>query len=288
LQATGRDAKGRKQSRYHPRWREVRDETKYERMLSFGAALTTIRERVERDISSPGLPRQKIMATIVRLMETTLIRVGNEEYARTNHSYGLTTMRDHHAQVDGSTVTFNFKGKSGKRHTIDISDRRLARIIRECQEIPGYELFQYVDEEGMHHTIDSADVNDYLREISEQDFTAKDFRTWAGSVLAYTMLKELEPFDSASQAKKNVVQMIKEVAERLGNTPSVCRKCYVHPALLDCYLAGTMSKALKRRLKQAKNGAAASPHALGQEELGLMRLLERTLKAAEKSAATRA
>ncbi len=284
LQASGRDAKGRKQSRYHPRWREVRDGTKYERMLAFGEALTAIRERVERDISLPGLPRQKIMATVVRLMETTHIRVGNEEYARTNHSYGLTTMRDHHAQVDGSTVTFNFKGKSGKRHVIDISDRRLAKIIRQCQDIPGYELFQYVDEEGMHHTIDSADVNDYLREISEQDFTAKDFRTWAGSVLAYATLNELEPFDSASKAKKNVVQMIKEVAERLGNTPSVCRKCYVHPALLDCYMAGTISGILKQRGKHPKNNSAATAHALGPQEQGLMRLLERTLKVAEKAA----
>lgn len=287
LQATGRDAKGRKQSRYHPRWRGVRDETKYERMLTFGAALPTIRERVERDISLPELPRRKIMATIVRLMETTLIRVGNEEYAKTNHSYGLTTMRDHHAEVDGWTVTFKFKGKSGKRHMIDISDRRLARIVRQCQDIPGYELFQYVDAEGNHHSIDSADVNEYLREISEQDFTAKDFRTWAGSVLAYTALRELEPFDSASQAKKNVVQMIKEVAERLGNTPSVCRKCYVHPALLDCYMAGTIARIRRRSRYHTNNNSASSRHALGKEELGLMRLLERTIKAAEKPAAAK-
>ncbi len=281
LQATGRDAKGRKQSRYHPRWREVRDETKYERMLIFGAALPNIRERVERDIKLPGLPRHKIMATIVRLMETTLIRIGNEEYAKANHSYGLTTMRDHHAEVNGWTVTFKFKGKSGKRHMIDVSDRRLAKIIRQCQDIPGYELFQYVDEDGMHHTIGSADVNEYLREISEQDFTAKDFRTWAGSVLAYATLKDLEPFESASQAKKNVVQMIKDVAARLGNTPSVCRKCYVHPTLLECYIAGTMSGILKRnRNHHARKSSAASPHALAQEEVGLMHLLERTIKAA--------
>ncbi|MFL6305063.1 MAG: DNA topoisomerase IB [Candidatus Sulfotelmatobacter sp.] len=279
LQATGRDAKGRKQSRYHPRWREVRDETKYERMLIFGAALPKIRERVERDINLPGLPRQKMLATIVRLMETTLIRIGNEEYAKANRSYGLTTMRDHHAEVHGWTVTFKFKGKSGKRHLIDISDRRLAKIVRQCQDIPGYELFQYVDEDGMHHTIDSADVNEYLRDISEQDFTAKDFRTWAGSVLAYTTLKQIEPFESPRQAKKNLVQMIKDVAERLGNTPSVCRKCYVHPALLDCYLAGTISRTLKRNGNHARNNSAASPHALDPDELGLMRLLERTIKA---------
>jgi DNA topoisomerase I len=279
LQATGRDARGRKQSRYHPRWREVRDETKYERMLTFGAALPTIREKVEHDLGMPGLPRQKIMATIVRLMEATLIRVGNEEYARENHSYGLTTMRDHHARVNGSTVTFKFKGKSGKRHAIDVDDRRLAKIVRRCQDIPGYELFQYVDDEGMRRSIDSADVNDYLREISNQDFTAKDFRTWAGSVLAYAILRELDPCESATEAKKNVVAMIKDVAERLGNTPSVCRKCYVHPTLLDCYLNGSMWKSVRRRVKRKSGG---SPHGLRQEEIGLIHLLEQTLKLADK------
>jgi DNA topoisomerase I len=282
LQATGRDAKGRKQSRYHPRWREVRDETKYERMLAFGAVLTTIRERVEQDISLTGLPRQKIMAAIVRLMETTHIRVGNEEYARTNHSYGLTTMHDRHAQVNGSTVRFKFRGKSGKLHEIDVRDRRLAKIIRRCQDIPGYELFQYVDEEGTPHTVDSADVNDYLREISQQDFTAKDFRTWAGSVLAYTTLRELEPFESASQAKKNVVEAIKAVAERLGNTPSVCRKCYVHPGLLNCYLNGAISEHLKEFVKRAEKERQAPAHGLREEELGLIGLLEQTLARSEK------
>jgi DNA topoisomerase-1 len=284
LQATGRDAKGRKQSRYHPRWREVRDETKYERMLTFGAALPTIRERVEQDLSTHGLPRQKIMATIVRLMETTHIRVGNEEYARNNHSYGLTTMHDRHAHVNGSTVTFKFKGKSGRQHTVDVNDRRLARIIRRCQDIPGYELFQYVDEEGTHHSIDSADVNDYLREISQQDFTAKDFRTWAGSVLAYTTLHTLEPFESATQAKKNVVETIKTVAERLGNTPSVCRKCYVHPALLDCYLSGAMSGSLEKCLKRAAEKSAAPARGLSEEEHGLIDLLEQIVANAEQSA----
>ena len=277
LQATGRDAKGRKQSRYHPRWREVRDETKYERMLSFGAALATIRERVDQDLGAPGLPCRKIMATIVRLMETTLIRVGNEEYARANHSYGLTTMHDRHAHVEGSTITFKFKGKSGKNHTIDVNDRRLAKIIRRCQDIPGYELFQYIDEEGVTHSVDSADVNEYLREISQQDFTAKDFRTWAGSVLAYSTLCLLEPFDSATQAKKNVVGAIKSVAERLGNTPSVCRKCYVHPALLDCYLAGSMVGVTQNGSKPASAKANHSSHELSEEEMGLVHLLERAL-----------
>ena len=203
LQATGRDARRRKQSKYHPRWREVRDETKYERMLAFGAALPAIREKVERDLTLPDMPRRKVLATIVRLMETTYIRVGNEEYARENHSYGLTTMRNRHVNVDGTTVTFHFQGKSGKKHTVDLSDRRIARIIRRCQDIPGYELFQYEDSEG-HHAIDSADVNECLREICGQDFTAKDFRTWAGTVLACTALRELEAFESETQAKKKL------------------------------------------------------------------------------------
>lgn len=277
LQASGRDAKGRKQSRYHPRWRAVRDETKYERMLSFGAALTTIREQVRLDLGAPGLPRRKIMATIVRLMETTLIRVGNEEYARDNHSYGLTTMHDHHARVEGSTITFRFKGKSGKSHCIDVSDRRIARIIQRCQDIPGYELFQYIDEEDASHSVDSADVNDYLREITHQDFTAKDFRTWAGSVLAYSALRLLEPFDSATQAKKNVVEAIKSVAERLGNTASVCRKCYVHPALIDCYLAGSIACVTPNGHKPAEGNVADPSEGLSEEESGLIRLLERAL-----------
>ncbi|MCU1225771.1 MAG: topoisomerase [Edaphobacter sp.] len=277
LQATGRDAKGRKQSRYHPRWREVRDETKYERMMIFGAALPAIRERVEEDLALPGLPRPKVLATIVRLMETTLIRVGNEEYARQNQSYGLTTMRNKHVDVDGSTVTFNFQGKSGVKHSVDIRDRRIARIVQRCQDIPGYELFQYVDKDGRHHSVDSADVNEYLREISSQDFTAKDFRTWAGTVLACRMLREFETFDSETQAKRNVVQAIRQVAGRLGNTPSVCRKCYVHPAVLDCYMGGVLFETVKRRVEEED---ASSPEALRQEESALLRLLKRQLELA--------
>ncbi|HET9087849.1 MAG TPA: DNA topoisomerase IB [Acidobacteriaceae bacterium] len=271
LQATGRDAKGRKQSRYHPRWREIRDETKYERMLLFGACLPKIRERVERDLAEPGLSRRKVLATVVRLMETTLIRVGNAEYARENHSYGLTTMRNKHVQVDGSTVIFKFQGKSGVRHTIDLTDKRLAKIIQRCQDIPGYELFQYVDENGEHHPIDSADVNEYLREISEQDFTAKDFRTWSGTLLACMALSELATFESATQAKKNIVQAIKSVAARLGNTPSVCRKCYVHPAVLEFYTAGTMLQILQEFSPQRLE---RSPHELRIEEAALIHLLK--------------
>jgi DNA topoisomerase-1 len=277
LQATGRDARGRKQSRYHPRWREVRDETKYERMLIFGAALPTIRERVEQDLGLPGLPRPKVLATIVRLMEITLIRVGNEEYARQNQSYGLTTMRNKHVAVNGSTVTFHFQGKSRVQHTVDITDRRLARIVQRCQDIPGYELFQYVDKDGMHHSVDSGDVNEYLREISGQEFTAKDFRTWAGSVLACEMLWEFEKFESETQAKRNVVQAIKQVATRLGNTPSVCRKCYVHPVVLDCYMSGAMLEGVKRQVQEEEAG---EPAALRRQEEALLKLLRRQLEEA--------
>ena len=277
LQVTGRDARGRKQSRYHPRWREVRDETKYERMTIFGAALPAIRDRVEHDLSLPGMPRPKILAAIVRLMEVTLIRVGNEEYARENQSYGLTTMRNKHVEVEGSSVTFKFQGKSKVRHTVDINDRRLARIIQRCQDIPGYELFQYIDSEGNNHTVDSADVNDYLREMTNEDFTAKDFRTWAGTVLACTMLQEFEAFESQTQAKKNVVQAVKDVAARLGNTPSVCRKCYVHPAVLDTYFSGAMIKTVRQRVEEE---TANSSSALRQEEVALLRLLQKRLATA--------
>ena len=271
LQATGRDAKKRKQSRYHPRWREVRDENKYERMKIFGEALPVIRERVEHDLSLPGLPREKILATLVRLLETTYIRVGNEEYARENHSYGLTTMRNRHVAVEGSTVRFKFQGKSGKRHTIDLNDRRLARIVKRCLDLPGYELFQYIDDDGSTHSIDASDVNDYLRSISGQPFTAKDFRTWAGSVTACSLLREFEAVESERQAKKNIVQAVASVAELLGNTPAVCRKCYVHPAVLDCYLCGKMLKAFERRIERE---APATSHALRREEMDLIYLLE--------------
>jgi DNA topoisomerase I len=275
LQVTGRDARGRKQSRYHPRWREVRDETKYDRMTIFGAILPTIRERVEQDLSLPGMPRLKVLATIVRLMEATLIRVGNEEYARENHSYGLTTMRNKHVEVEGSTVSFKFQGKSRVQHAVDIRDRRIAKIVQRCQDISGYELFQYVDKEGDHHTIDSADVNDYLREVSGQDFTAKDFRTWAGTVLACTVLQEFEAFESQTQARKNVVLAIKDVAARLGDTPTVCRKSYVHPVVLDTYFSGAMIKTVKQKVEQETDS-----HALREEEVALLHLLQKRLAAA--------
>lgn len=277
LQVTGRDAKGRKQSRYHPRWRTVRDETKYERMALFAQALPGIRERVHHDLSLAGMPRNKILATVVRLMELTLIRVGNEAYARENGSYGLTTMRNKHVAVAGCSVTFTFRGKSGIRHSIDLSDRRLARIIQRCQDIPGYELFQYIDDEENHHAIDSADVNEYLQQIAGQDFTAKDFRTWAGTVLAASLLQEFAAAETQTQAKKNVVEAIKQVAARLGNTPSVCRKCYVHPGVLETYFSVRVFKKAKARL--AEDGEN-DPHALRHDELALLQLLKKHAKAA--------
>jgi DNA topoisomerase-1 len=241
LQATGRDARGRKQYRYHPRWREVRDGTKYDRMIAFGRALPTIRARTEKHLKLPGLPREKVLAAVVRLLELTHIRIGNDEYAKSNHSYGLTTLRDRHATIDGSTVRFSFRGKSGVRHAVELHDRRLAKIVRGSQELPGQELFQYVGDDGAVHDVGSADVNDYLREITGQEFTAKDFRTWAGTVLAACELSAQEKAASVREAKRNVVAAIRAVADRLGNTVAVCRKCYVHPAVLDGYLAGGLA-----------------------------------------------
>lgn len=274
LQATGRDARGRKQNRYHPRWRQVRDETKYEHMVAFGKALPVIRERVEHDLSLSGLPRPKILATIVRLMETTYIRVGNEEYARANKSYGLTTMRGKHVEVHGSAITFNFPGKSGVHHAIDLEDRRLARIVQRCQDLPGYELFQYLDPDGERHSVDSTDVNDYLREMTGQDFTAKDFRTWAGTVLTWAELQALEAFESETQAKKNVSQAIKSVSALLGNTPSVCRKCYVHPAILECYMTGELPKSMSRLTRRDASECLNAPR---DEEAALLRFLHKRL-----------
>jgi len=236
LQATGRDAKGRKQHRYHPLWCEVRDATKYDRMIEFSEALPRVRRCVVRDLRRAGLSREKVLATIVRLMDLTFIRVGNDEYAKQNGSYGLTTMKDQHAKVRGERIQFSFRGKSGKHHNIEIEDRRLAKIVKHCQDIRGQELFQYLDEQGDRHDVTSGDVNDYLREISGTDFTAKDFRTWAGTVLMAQALKQVAGFHSENQAKKNLKRAIEVVAEKLGNTPAVCRKCYIHPFILDGYV----------------------------------------------------
>jgi DNA topoisomerase-1 len=238
IQATGRDARRRKQYRYHARWREVRDETKYGRMVAFGQVLPEVRRRVSADLRKDGLPRAKVLAAVVRLLETTLIRVGNEEYAKENRSYGLTTLRDRHVKVRGNLLRFEFVGKGGQRRRVDLRDAKLARLVKRCQDLPGQELFQYVDDDGEVRDVGSEDVNDYVREITGQEFTAKDFRTWAGTVMAALALA-LEPFGSQRQAKKNVVSAIEQVADRVGNTPAVCRKCYVHPQVIDAYLDGT-------------------------------------------------
>ena len=274
IQATGRDARGRKQYRYHPHWRKVRDESKYGRMMAFGEALPKIRERTNRDLALAGLPRSKVLAAVVTLLEGSLIRVGNDAYARNNHSFGLTTMRDNHVAFAGATIRFKFRGKSGVQHEVDLHNRRLARIIKRCQELPGQQLFQYVDEAGKTQDVDSADVNAYLREITGADFTAKDFRTWAGTVLAAMALREFESFDTKVQAKKNVVRAIEHVAERLGNTPSVCRKCYVHPAVLDSYLDGSMIESLRQRADREMKQALGH---LKPEEATVMALLQNRL-----------
>lgn len=240
LQAHGRDEKGRKQYRYHPAYRQVRDATKYHRMKAFGEALPKIRERVAADLQLTGLPKRKVLATVVKLLDETSIRIGNEEYAKDNESYGLTTMRDQHVKVEGSKMKFHFRGKSGQMHDIEVTDKRLARIVKQCQDVDGQELFQYIDENGEHAKIDSSDVNEYLREITGADFTAKDFRTWTGSGHALQALKLLGKAESESDAKKKIVAAIKEAAHKLGNRPATCRKYYVHPAILDSFVSGIL------------------------------------------------
>jgi len=274
LQAVGRDARGRKQYRYHPSWRQVRDETKYHHMIGFAKALPLIRKRTAEDLRGTKVTRDKVLALVVQLLEKTLIRVGNDEYARENRSFGLTTLRDGHVDVRGPRVRFSFRGKSGVEHDIDLDDRRLPRAINACRDIPGYELFQYLDADGQRQTIDSADVNDYLRAISGEDFTTKDFRTWAGTVLATRALQEFEAFDTATQAKNNIVRAIEIVAERLGNTRSVCRKCYVHPAVIDSYMDGTLLETLRWRTEQELTSALPD---LPPEEAAVLALLQKRL-----------
>ena len=247
IQATGRDARGRKQYGYHERWREVRNEDKYDRTISFGKALPKIRKRVKKDLALAGLQRNKVLGTIVLLLEQTLIRVGNEEYARENNSFGLTTMQDRHVDVAGSKLRFRFRGKSGREHEVDVTDHRIARIVSRLQDLPGQDLFQYVDDNGDVRDITSQDVNEYLREITGQDFTAKDFRTWSGTVLAAIALNVAGPFETQKQAKANVKNAIGAVAKILGNTPAVCRKCYIHPAVLETYVGGNLIEGLQKR-----------------------------------------
>jgi DNA topoisomerase I len=275
LQATGRDARGRKQYRYHHSWREWRDQTKYDRLMNFGRVLPKLRRRVARDLSLPGLPRAKVMATIVRLLETTFIRIGNDEYARENHSFGLTTLRNKHVKITGSKIRFRFRGKSGIVRDVDLDDRRLAQIVRRCQDLPGQELFQYMDEDGTARLVNSSDVNQYLREAAGIDLTAKDFRTWAGTVLAARALGELAPFVSKSQGKRNVVGAVEAVARKLGNTRAVCQKCYIHPVTVKAYFDGTLPKVLSRPAPAARD----AQNGLSNDEAAVMMILEESSKA---------
>jgi len=268
LQASGRDAKGRKQYRYHSRWRKVRDENKYSRMAAFGAALPRIRGKVDEHLALPGLEKHKVLAIVVRLLETTFIRVGNEEYARTNKSYGLTTLQDKHVQINGAKIRFRFRGKSGKDHQIKLTSRKLAGLVKRCRDLPGQDLFQYLNASGEPQSIDSGDVNEYLREISDEDFTAKDFRTWAGTLLAARCLAAAESFESAAAAKSACVSAVACVAEQLGNTPAICRKCYIHPALLAAFESGDLFALWQKLGKSTGKGTG-----LNEEEQALLRFL---------------
>jgi DNA topoisomerase-1 len=250
VQATGRDARGRKQYRYHPRWREVRDETKYGRMIPFARALPRIRRRVARDLARRGLPREKVLATVVRLLEVTRMRVGNDEYARENESFGLTTLRERQVEVRGTRLRFQFRGKSGVEHAFELSDPTLAAIVRRMQDLPGEELFQYVDEDGETRRIQSDDVNDYIRESAQEDFTSKDFRTWAGTLLAARALSALAPCASQREGRRAITGAIEAVAKQLGNTAAVCRKCYIHPAVVESYLAGQLAEQMRARAEE--------------------------------------
>ncbi|MBA2776451.1 MAG: DNA topoisomerase IB [Chloroflexia bacterium] len=274
IQATGLDARGRKQYRYHPKWREVRDDNKYQGILAFADALPAIRKRVEHDIALPGLLREKVLATVVRLLEVTLIRVGNASYAKENESYGLTTIRKKHVAQKGSDIRFRFTGKSGKEWDLSVKDRRIASVVRKCSELPGYELFKYEDDNGELVDVTSADINAYLQEITGEEFTSKDFRTWAGTVLAAMALDEFDAFDSSAEAKKNVVSAIETVSRQLGNTPAICRKCYVHPAILDSYLDGELAGTIGREIgKKVRNEFGQ----LSAEEIMVLAFLKKRL-----------
>ncbi|HEX8522011.1 MAG TPA: DNA topoisomerase IB [Tepidisphaeraceae bacterium] len=280
IQAVGRDARGRKQYRYHEKWRETRDEAKYEKMIEFAKALPSIRQRTRAHLKLPGLPKEKVLAAIVQIMEKTLIRVGNEEYAKANNSYGLTTLQDKHAKIKGGKIHFEFRGKSGVEHEIDLQDPRLAEVAKKCQDLPGQELFQYLDENGKVCDIGSADVNDYLRSIAGHAFTAKDFRTWAGTVLAAQALSEIGAFTTQKQAKTNVVQAVESVAKQLGNTKAVCRKCYIHPAILQSYLDGQLAAQLAHKAR----AMAKAAEKLRPEEASVLKMLERKLTKGKKAA----
>jgi DNA topoisomerase I len=275
VQATGRDAKGRKQYRYHARFREVRESTKFHHMVAFAKRLPRIRAAVQSHLSRRGLPRKKVLAAVVHLLDSTLIRVGSDEYARDNNSYGLTTLRGRHVEVSGTTLRFNFKGKSGKIWNLSLRDRRIAKVVRNCQDLPGQDLFQYIDDEGQTRDVTSADVNAYLREVSEEDITAKDFRTWHGTVLAAMALQEFEKFDSQAGAKRNVRDAIQAVAARLGNTPTICRKCYIHPEIFACYAEGSLLLQVKKQVETELRNDLAT---LKPEEAAVLTLLQARLR----------
>ena len=284
LQAVGRDARGRKQYRYHAKWREVRDEAKYGRMLAFGRVLPTIRAQVDRDLALPGLPKRKVLAAIVSLLEKTMMRVGNEEYAKANKSFGLTTLRDRHARIKGGHLTFDFRGKHGVEHHIDLKDRRLARVVERCRDLPGQDLFQFMDQDGESHGVGSDDVNSYLCEISGEEITAKDFRTWAATNLAAEALAAMEVHDTKTQAKRALVEAVERVAKRLGNTPAICRKCYIHPAVFEGYLDGSLAEGLKARADDVLEHDAAG---LSLQELAVTKFLSKRLSEVVEQPATR-
>ncbi|ANN72303.1 DNA topoisomerase IB [Bordetella bronchialis] len=263
IQATGRDARGRKQYRYHASWHAVRDANKYEQLTEFALALPRIRRKVERDLGTPGLTHDKVVAVVVRLLETTVIRIGSQAYARANGSYGLTTLRRRHTTIAGNRIRFRFRGKSGVEHDVTVNDRRIAAVVKRCMEISGHELFTYREEDGRTRVVDSGCVNDYLRQAGKADFTAKHYRTWAGSVQALAELSK-RPWSTQAEAKRNVVEVVKAVAKRLGNTPTVCRQCYIHPRVLEAYLAGELPPRL---------AAPASPRGLDADERRLLHFL---------------
>jgi DNA topoisomerase-1 len=278
LQATGRDKRGRKQYRYHPKWAAVRDENKFSRIVAFGRKIPSIRKRIQEHLSLPGLPREKVLATVLQLLEKSLIRVGNLEYAKTNDSYGLTTLKNKHVKVNGSVLKFSFRGKGGKEYIVGVKNARIARIVKRCQEISGQQLFQYI-EDGEQKSVTSTDVNEYLRSIAGEEFSAKDFRTWSGTVQAAIELQTFEQFESETQGKKNIVEAIKRVAQNLGNTPAICRKCYIHPYILESYSNGEMNGQLKCKPAEETDTETTS---LSPQERAVLAFLEKKF---EKSAA---
>ena len=274
MQATGIDARGRKQYRYHPDWRAMRDSNKFEHILSFGENLSAIRKKIDSDLRHQGLPKEKVLAAVVKLLEVTLIRVGNEQYAKDNQSYGLTTLKNKHVDVHGSKITFQFKGKSNKQWNLSVNDRRIAAVTKRCEEIPGHELFKWVDDNGVQHDITSTDVNNYLKEISDKEFSAKDFRTWAGTVLAAMALNEFEKFGSLNEGKKNVVKAIEKVAKQLGNTPAICRKCYIHPEIVNAYMDQELVNVIEEKIDKK---LAKEFDSLKAEEIIVLTFLKKRL-----------